>query len=104
MLWRRSRSDVPHGVMFGLPSVVPERNSEPTLPPVDEIWSRDRWYVYDSDMLMPCGVNPLIDAVTCFVSEPRFELTLYTLPYADCTRESSELIAPVVGTMPPCDT
>src|ERR1035438_2817557 len=99
MLWRRSLSLVPHGVMFGLPSVVGERNAPPAEPPVYVLWSRDREYVYESDMLMPCGVNPLIDAVTCFASEPRLEFTLYTLPYALCTRELSDCSAPVAGTM-----
>src|ERR1019366_10593247 len=104
MLWRRSLSLVPHGVMFGLPSVVGERKSPPAEPPEAVLWSRERWYVYDSDVLMPCGVNPLIEAVTCFASEPRLEFTLYTLPYALCTRELSDCRAPVVGTMAVGDT
>src|SRR5208283_542178 len=43
MLWRRSRSDVAHGVMFGLPSVVPDRKRFEALPPVADVWSRERW-------------------------------------------------------------
>ena len=85
--------------MFGFPAVVGERKSPPAEPPEAVLWSRERWYVYESDMLMPCGVNPLIDAVTCFASEPRLEFTLYTSPYALCTRELSDCSAPVVGTI-----
>ena len=73
---RRSRLLVAHGVIFGLPSVVGWEKPCAADPPENELWSRARWYVYDSDRLMPCGVNPEIVVVTCRVSDRSPDVTL----------------------------
>ena len=77
---RRSRSLVPHGVSFGSPPVVGELNACNALQQENDDWSRERAYVYESDINTPFRRKPFTLRVACRLSLRSPEPIAYTLP------------------------
>src|SRR3989442_655618 len=96
---RRSKALVAHSRSLGSPAVVGAANPWLAAQQENDDWSRARVNVYDSCKVAPRGGRRLTPTVSCLVSDWRSEPIAITWPNCGCTREASEVSAPVVGTI-----
>jgi len=96
---RRSKALVAHSRPLGSPAVVGAANPWLTAQQENDDWSRARVKVYDSCKAAPRDGRRLRPTASCLVSDWRSEPIAITWPNCGCKRESSEVSAPVVGTI-----
>src|SRR5437867_6267161 len=96
---RRSKALVAHSRPLGSPAVVGAANPWLAAQQENDDWSRARVKVYDICKAAPRGGKRLTPTASCLVSDWRSEPIAVTWPNCGCTRESSEVSAPVVGTI-----